>query len=403
MQKPIRTYKRNKDSETSDFTMPKKTAKLTTAPTTTVNTFNYFTLLTATMTTTTATPSTSSAVSQPLGPNKSNQTPTPPAIGIENKHATFRLLLSLKTTLEKEYVASFNSQGLRVQCSAQEDYATLQMLLSTAKVQYFTYLATRQNYAKVILRGLPPNIAEEDILDELQGMKFPVISVRQLKKTQVDPDTEIRTKVPLPVWLLTLKNEAGAKDSIVHLKSILNLMIKIEEYEGSATPMECYRCQRFGHKAQGCNLQAKCVKCAGDHNTRECTKDPISPATCSNCSGSHSANYRQCPKFIAYSKPFTSPTQTPPAPPPEPSSFPRLKPTRGPIPNFKPRETPQETNNMMSDFKDILSLIKSFNIRQYISKIKQTISEAVKQPDIISKCLTFFSGLCSLFDNGSQN
>ena len=210
-QKPIKTYKRIKESETNDFTMAKKTAKPTIAPITTVNTFNYYTPLSTTMTTTTATPSTSKAESQPHGTNRPSHTPTPPAIVIEKKYATSRLLLSLKTTLEKDYVTSFNSQGLRIQCSAQEDYATLQMLLNTNKVQYFTYLATRRNYVKVILRGLPPNIAEEDILEELQGMKFPVISVRQLKRTQVDPETELRTKIPLPVWLLTLKNEAGAK------------------------------------------------------------------------------------------------------------------------------------------------------------------------------------------------
>ena len=84
----------------------------------------------------------------------------------------------------------------------------------------------------------PPNIAEEDILEELTAKNLPIISVRQLKKTQVDPDTAIRTKVPLSIWLLTLRNEAGAKENIQQIKGILNLAIKIEEYKGSATPMQ---------------------------------------------------------------------------------------------------------------------------------------------------------------------
>ena len=155
-------------------------------------------------------------------------------------------------------------------------------------------------------------------------------------------------------------------------------------------PMQCFRCQRFGHKAQGCNLQAKCVKCAGDHNTRECIKDPISPATCSNCNGAHPENYCQCPKYVAYSKPFSSQTQTAPAPPQDQASFPRLRPTRGTIPNFRRQETPSEPmTNTMTDFKDIISLIKSFNIKQCLSKLKQTISEVAKQPDIFTKCITF--------------
>ena len=149
-------------------------------------------------------------------------------------------------------------------------------------------------------------------------------------------------------------------------------MVKIEEYESSATPMQMLSMPKIRTQSSRMqNLQAKCVKCASDHSTRECTKDLISPATCSNCNGSHPANYRQCPKYIAYARPFSSPTQTPPALPQDPNSFPRLWSTRGNIANFRCQQTPQEiSTNTMSDFKDIISLIKSFNNKNYIAKLK---------------------------------
>ena len=404
--KTIRTYKRVKEQgNTNIFTLPKKTAKPTITPTTTISTHNYFAPLTVTNTTTTTTASTSKAGTsgtQPQTTPRPTPTPTPPAVVIEKKGTSSKLLLTLRSTLRSEYTATYNTQGLRVQCTTQEDYLTLQQLLTTTKLQFFTYLSSKQNYVKVIMRGLPPNIAEEEIFEELQSKHLPMISVRQLRKTQIDPDTAIRSKIPLPVWLITLRNEAGAKENIHQLKGILNLSIKIEDYEGSATPMQCFRCQRFGHKAQGCNLQAKCVKCAGDHNTRECTKDPISPATCSNCKGSHPANYRQCPRYIAYSKPFHSQTQPTPVPQQNQANFPKLRPTKGPIPNFRQESSPEPVTNTITDLKEFIEMIKAFNIKQCLAKLKQTINEVAKQPDIISKCLSFVTGICSIFDDGTH-
>ena len=194
--KTIKTYKRMKDQENSNvFTLPKKTAKPAMAPTTSISTYNFFIPLTATITTTTATASTSKARPSGLQPHatpRPTPTPTPPAIVIEKKCTSSRLLLSLRTTLKNEYTASYNTQGLRIQCSTQEDYMTLQQLLTTNKLQFFTYMSSKQNYVKVILRGLPPNIAEEEIFEELQTKNLPIVSFRQLKRTQIDPDTAIR-------------------------------------------------------------------------------------------------------------------------------------------------------------------------------------------------------------------
>lgn len=406
--KPVRTYKRTKANDSgNDFTLPKKTAKQTTIVTSGVSTQNYYAPLTTITTGTTDTPTTSTATTIPTtttNTTKFNKEPTPPAIVIDRKYTSSRLLVQVKTSLRNEYTATYNAQGLRIQCSKIEDYNTLQNFLNTSKLQYFTYQPTNKNLVKAIIRGLPPNFLEEEILTELQGNQLPAISVRQFKRSQVDPLTEVRTKTPLPVWLVTLTNEAGARERIHQLTGLFNLKIKVEDYEGTPSPVQCYRCQRFGHKAQGCNLQSKCVKCAGDHNTKECTKDPISPATCSNCNGPHPANYRQCPKFVAYSRPFTSPQPSPPTQ--NNTNFPGLRPTRTNIPNFNRQENStqrQTANNTLTDFKDILTLFRSFNIKYYLSKIKDIIKEVARQPDVISKGLTLITSFCSLFENGCDN
>ena len=52
------------------------------------------------------------------------------------------------------------------------------------------------------------------------------------------------------------------------------------------------RCQQYGHTKSYCNRPFSCVKCGGNHNSKECTKRKDTPATCALCGGNHPANYR---------------------------------------------------------------------------------------------------------------
>ena len=56
-------------------------------------------------------------------------------------------------------------------------------------------------------------------------------------------------------------------------------------------PLRCYRCQRPGHMASGCNAPRRCVVCSADHRKEECT---ASHPLCANCKGPHSASSKDC-------------------------------------------------------------------------------------------------------------
>ena len=96
--------------------------------------------------------------------------------------------------MRNEYTSSHNSQGLRLQFSKSEVNNILQNFLNANKLQYYTYHASNRNLIKAIIRGLPPNLNEEEILSELQGNQLPAISVRQFRRTQEDSFTEVQTK-----------------------------------------------------------------------------------------------------------------------------------------------------------------------------------------------------------------
>ena len=57
------------------------------------------------------------------------------------------------------------------------------------------------------------------------------------------------------------------------------------------------RCQQYGHTKSYCNRPLSCVKCGGHHNSKECTKNKDTPATCALCRGNYPANYRVCEHY----------------------------------------------------------------------------------------------------------
>ncbi|GFV91248.1 RNA-directed DNA polymerase from mobile element jockey [Trichonephila clavipes] len=62
-------------------------------------------------------------------------------------------------------------------------------------------------------------------------------------------------------------------------------------------PNQCWRSQGFFHTSEVCHLPMKCLKCAGPHQTKDCTLQFEDPLQCANCGEEHAANWRQCPRF----------------------------------------------------------------------------------------------------------
>ncbi|KAI1001063.1 hypothetical protein K3495_g7139 [Podosphaera aphanis] len=83
-----------------------------------------------------------------------------------------------------------------------------------------------------------------------------------------------------------------------------------ELFRSGFRAMQCFNCQRYGHIAKMCTAEAKCGKCAGEHNTRECSgKQEV---RCSNCGKKHTSWDQSCPvRLAAKSKAMMNRTQDP--------------------------------------------------------------------------------------------
>lgn len=64
-----------------------------------------------------------------------------------------------------------------------------------------------------------------------------------------------------------------------------------------AEPVQCHRCQKFGHSKNNCRRSFVCLKCAGGHPTTVCNKPRNTSGMCANCNGEHIASFKGCPMF----------------------------------------------------------------------------------------------------------
>ncbi|GFV66770.1 RNA-directed DNA polymerase from mobile element jockey [Trichonephila clavipes] len=166
------------------------------------------------------------------------------------------------TTLE----GRFENGKLRVFPTSAEEHRIIQKFVSDKKMRSHTFEMAHNKQLKVVLRGLPTDYNQEELMSELHtlGFKPNHISLLRNRKTNT---------------------------------------VSVERLNKSTLPPQYYRCKEFFHYSRFCARAPKCLKCSGGHLTSECTKSAKAPAKCANCSGPHPANFSGCPKNPINTKP----------------------------------------------------------------------------------------------------
>ena len=77
---------------------------------------------------------------------------------------------------------------------------------------------------------------------------------------------------------------------------LCGLRVSVESYVAPMSPLQCQRCQRFGHTQRNCGYAPRCVACGGSHLSGGCST-PWEQPQCCGCGGKHTANYRVCVKW----------------------------------------------------------------------------------------------------------
>jgi hypothetical protein len=179
--------------------------------------------------------------------------------------------------------AKITSDGrVRLQPTSPALYRQIQTFLRDASVAFFSFPLPEDRTLKVVIRGIPTNIPEDEVKSELESFGFIVKNVKRFGANAR----------PMPMCLVILPKTPKAAE-IYNLRYLFYYSIIVESYK-KIGPSQCFACQRFGHGSQNCGHPPRCVKCSGNHLAKDCGKTPEETPLCCNCGKDHTANFRGC-------------------------------------------------------------------------------------------------------------
>ena len=126
--------------------------------------------------------------------------------------------------------------------------------------------------------------SDKEIADSLTTQGYNNVEVKRITKSRGGETTKtIYVRIGLSIPMLR---------EFVYLEY---QRFKMKSY--ISKPWQCYRCQKFGHNADNCRSNIRCVACTGPHAVLDCTVRKKSHVKCINCGGNHTASYGGC-QFI---------------------------------------------------------------------------------------------------------
>lgn len=195
------------------------------------------------------------------------------------------LLNILEENKIKANTALLNSNDVKINVDNEESYRNLTKLLNQKKVQWYSFENKQTRPIKVVAKKLHYSCTPERIAKDLKKKNFKILEVVNMLKH--------KSKAPLPMFMLTFEQDEDIK-KIYEIKDILGMKVQIHPLRKSKLVPQCKNCQKYGHTHKYCSSNPKCVKCAGDHHTKDCIKEKKAVPKCANCSERHPANYRGC-------------------------------------------------------------------------------------------------------------
>ncbi|GFT01923.1 nucleic-acid-binding protein from transposon X-element [Trichonephila clavipes] len=199
----------------------------------------------------------------------------------------WRQLVALAKLVAPSFQSQMSGRFLKVTVGDELEYRNLNRWLEQSGVEFKSFMLKQDRPVKVVIRGLPSNTEPEDIKNEIEAEGFKVAKISQMKN--------YRTKAPMPLFYLQIENGADAP-KIFNFTELFGTRIEVKPFDRGNKINQCWRCQGWFHSSEVCHLPPRCVRCAGPHLAKDCTRSFDEPLKCANCSGEHAANWSRCPK-----------------------------------------------------------------------------------------------------------
>lgn len=191
-----------------------------------------------------------------------------------------------------KFDAKFAGDRLHLICETTDDFRLAQKFLTVKKVEFHTFAIEADVLVKATLRGLHHSTDCEVIKAELRAEGFSPTYVAPMPRRQNGESH------PVNSFFVTLQR-TGTWAKLWSLTHLMGVRVSVTPFEPRRGLPQCFRCQRYSHSSLNCNLAYRCVKCAGPHDAKKCSKPIEDPPKCCNCNGNHVASWKGCPTHKA--------------------------------------------------------------------------------------------------------
>lgn len=210
----------------------------------------------------------------------------PPIVmdGITTNHKD--MIETVRGIVKGTFTVKHTNKSTILFINEETDYNNLLASICSEKISHHTYTNKIDKSHAFVLRGLSKGTTIEEIDEDMQHEYD--IKPRQIYQ-MTTKDRPLFLIITDPSLTLDFMNK--------NVRVILNTRIIWELRRSTKSIIQCHNCQGWGHATSNCGRQPKCLKCAGDHLTRICTKTRETAATCANCGGDHPANFTKCKHY----------------------------------------------------------------------------------------------------------
>lgn len=203
-------------------------------------------------------------------------------------------------------------EGVRVNIINPSEHTKTVEELEKMGIPYHFYYTTQTRPIKIVLHGLLDMTDKETEAILHEHNIFPE-KISKLHIKQPLHDKQV-------IYLLYFRSNIMQIKELQKIKALNNLIVRWERYRPRRHDKvaQCRNCQRLGHSSENCHAPPRCVVCAENHSTKDCTKK-IARQTlkqqevmangpkpdrsfikCALCNGNHTASYLGCKERIRY-------------------------------------------------------------------------------------------------------
>ena len=265
---------------------------------------------------------------------------------------------------------------VKIQVKEINQYRILIKALVEKGTQFHSYQLKQHRAFTVVLKNIHPSADVDEISAELKSLGHNVRYIRPILKRG--------SKIRLPMFFVDLEPSENNKQ-IYDIKKLYNLCVVFEPPRQKRDIPQCQQCQRYNHTRKFCSHRARCVKCAGDHFTANCTRtERDNSVVCVLCKGNHPANYKGCAVYQELRKQKFPPLRKKEIPVRETKSIP----TQFTRPGISYADMAREKSQQTQGGNNSLHQIENKSSSSDVAELSNTVKNLMGKMDTMLNLLT---------------